>query len=137
MSDKEVSEQDLLGYLDEMLPVERMSDIEKQLRLSEELRRRAASLAQRRDQGVHSVGEIWRRSRLSCPTREQLGSYLLGALAADHSSYVEFHLQTVGCRVCLANVNDLETAMKEVPETQQRRRRYFESSAGLLPRSET
>jgi hypothetical protein len=37
----------------------------------------------RRDAGVHSLGEIWRRNRVSCPTRQQLGSFLLGILSDE------------------------------------------------------
>ena len=42
----------------------------------------------RRDAGVHSLGEIWRRHRLSCATREQLGSYVLGVLLKEAADYL-------------------------------------------------
>src|SRR5262245_12654295 len=105
-----VSDAELLAYLDESLPVERMATIEAALRQSAELANRAALLIQGRDQGGHSVSEIWRRGRLSCPTRHQLGSYLLGALEPRLSEYVDFHLQTVGCRYCAANLDDIRQA---------------------------
>ena len=127
------SDDELLAYLDELLPVQRMTSVEKALRGSESLRRHAASLARRRDQGVHSVGEIWRRLRLSCPTRSQLGSYLLGVLDADFAGYLDFHIQTVGCRICAANLRDLELAAQSKSDAQPRRRRIFQSSAGYLP----
>ena len=81
---KAYSDDDLLAYLDEMLPADRMTAVEADLRADEALRLRVAAVARRRDQGVHSVGEIWRRLRLSCPTRNQLGSFLLGTLEPDH-----------------------------------------------------
>ncbi len=86
-----------------------------------------------RDRGDHSIGAIWRRTRLSCPTREQLGSYLLQALDGEWQEYIDFHLKTIGCSYCLANLRDLETLHNDTkPKTQERRRRYFESSAGYL-----
>jgi anti-sigma factor RsiW len=126
------SDADLLAYLDEMLPAEKMTVLESALRQEEALRLRVAGLARRRDQGAHSVGEIWRRQRLSCPTRNQLGSFLLGTLDAALAEYVEFHLRSVGCRICAANLDDLERSTKQGGESTDRRRRFFESSAGHL-----
>lgn len=126
------SDDDLLAYLDEMLPPERMAAIEAHLRTDEPLRLRVAALSRRRDEGIHSVGEIWRRSRLSCPSRSQLGSFLLGTLSGLQAQYVEFHLRSIGCRLCTANLHDLERSLKPAPEANDRRRRFFESSAGRL-----
>jgi hypothetical protein len=124
---------ELLAYLDEGLPVERMTAIEGALRTSEDLRRRTAELRDQRDQQGHSVGEIWRRGRLSCPTRHQLGSYLLGALATDLSQYIAFHLETVGCRYCAANLDDLRQSQQASSnETARRRQKFFQSSAGYV-----
>jgi hypothetical protein len=129
---KSFSDDDLFGYLDEMLPAEQMTLIETQLRANEALRLRIAALSRRRDEGMHSVGEIWRRGRLSCPSRTQLGSFLLGTLDSDFAEYVEFHVRSIGCRLCAANLHDLEKAAKSTHETTDRRRRFFESSAGHL-----
>lgn len=123
---------ELLGYLDEALPVDRMTAVEAELRASTALRHRVAGLRQSRDHDGHSVSEIWRRGRLSCPDRRQLGSYLLGALAADCADYIEFHLHTVGCRYCQANLADLQEASQPTTATTVRRRRFFESSAGYM-----
>lgn len=133
MARAEFSDDELIAYFDELLPAERMAAVEKALRKSESLRRRAAGLSRRRDQGVHSVGEIWRRERLSCPSRNQLGGYLLGALDKDAAEYLEFHIRTIGCRLCAANLYDLEQALESTPEARQRRRKFFQSSAGYLP----
>ena len=129
------TDQELLAYLDEMLSVDEMARVERSLRSSEPLRLRAASLVRRRDQGAHSVGEIWRRLRLSCPTRSQLGSYLLGTLSEGLAGYVDFHLRTIGCRPCAANLRDLEQALEATPEVRERRRKFYQTSAGYLPRS--
>jgi hypothetical protein len=128
------SNSELEAFLDEALPVERMAAIEEALRQSDELQKRLAAINGRRDAGVHSLGEIWRRHRLSCPTREQLGSYLLGVLARDAADYTKFHIETIGCRFCQASVADLKAQQTsaEAQVTEQRRQRYFQSSAGYL-----
>ena len=132
MNEQTFTDEELSAYLDEMLSVDRMATVEHALRDSEPLRRRAASLARLRDHGEHSLGAIWRRRRLSCPSRTELGSYLLGTLPAQTSDYVDFHVRTVGCRVCTANLNDLEQAAQAGDESQQRRKKFFQSSAGYL-----
>ena len=129
------TDDELLAFLDELLPNERASAIEQTLRDAEELRNRLASLIRRRDQGGHTVGEIWRRYRLTCPDRQTLGSYLLGVLDEPLQQYIQFHLETIGCRLCSATVIELEEAQTADSEQPiQRRRRYFESSAGHLRR---
>ena len=129
----EFTDAELLAYLDEALSVERMSALEQALRQNGELRSRAAALRQQRDEEGHSVGEIWRRGRLSCPSRHQLGSFLLGALPGELADYITFHLETVGCRYCNANLDDLREADKQSSnETAQRRQKYFQSSAGYV-----
>ena len=77
------SNSELEAFLEESLPVERMAAIEDALRHNDQLQQRLTAINGRRDAGVHSLGEIWRRHRLTCPTREQLGSYLLGVLPHD------------------------------------------------------
>ncbi|MCA9055416.1 MAG: hypothetical protein KDA75_16360 [Planctomycetaceae bacterium] len=127
------SDDELLAYLDEMLSVERAAECESQLRSSPELRQRLSLLLRRRDQGGHSIGEVWRRKRLSCPSRSELGSWLLDALDDDPSDYIEFHLKTIGCRACAANVDDLrQSQQRGAAGVEERRRKFFESSAGVL-----
>jgi hypothetical protein len=126
------TDDELLAYADEALPAERMAVVEAELRRSENLRQRLIGLLGQRDQGVHSVGEVWRRARLTCLTRQQLGNYLLGVLDSEWTDYVVFHLQTVGCRFCNANLDDLKRTAITTPDTQQRRQKYFQSSVGGL-----
>ena len=125
---------DLERFLDENLPHDRMAEIEAALRDDSELADQVAAVVGRMDAGVHSLGAIWRSHRLSCPTREQLGSFLLNVLDEDETGYVRFHLESVGCRFCAASLDDLreqhETTSAQVADT--RRRKYFQSSAGYL-----
>ena len=130
-----ITQSDLQAYLDEALSPADMAAIEAELRKKPELIKQLAAINARRDAGVHSVGEIWRRQRLSCPSREQLGSHLLGALDGDHDQYIDFHIKTVGCRYCQANLEDLRRQQEETAETvKTRRTKYFQSTAGHLRR---
>jgi DNA-binding phage protein len=123
----------LNAYLDDALNDKETAQVEQALRESDPLRWQLRALIQERDRGEHSIGMVWRRERLSCPSREQLGSYLLRVLDDGQQEYIHFHLQTIGCPYCLANLADLEARLKEpAPKAEQRRRRYFESSAGYL-----
>ncbi len=127
------SDQQLQAYLDEGLPTAGMSAVEQGLRDDGELRERLLELAAQREAGVHGLGEIWRRHRLSCPARTQLGGFLLGTLEAEQQSYVKFHLEQVGCRLCIANLDDLQQMhAQQLRATQDRRQRFFKTSAGLL-----
>ena len=118
-----ITQSDLQAYLDEALAPAEMTAIETELRKKPELLKQLAAINARRDAGVHSVGEIWRRQRLSCPSREQLGSYLLGALDGDHAEYIDFHLKTIGCRYCQANLEDLRRQQEETGELAAAERR--------------
>jgi hypothetical protein len=130
------SPSDLEAYLDEALPIEEMARIEKTLREEPDFARQLAAVIARRDSGVVSLGEVWRQHRLSCPARQELGSMLLGVLPDDVARYVRFHLEVVGCRYCQANMADLENRRAETQtSSQDRRRKYFQSSAGQLPRN--
>ncbi|MAT68393.1 MAG: hypothetical protein CMJ58_02610 [Planctomycetaceae bacterium] len=128
------SDTQLDAFLDEALPPEMMAEIEAAMRDDESLKERLATIVGRRDAGLHSLGAIWRRRRLTCPTREQLGSRLLGVLDPALDEYVTFHLEVVGCRVCQASLADLQqrSAAEEATGAAARRQRYFQSSAGLL-----
>lgn len=129
------SDSELEAFLDEALPPERMSAIEQTLRETPEFAQRLMAINARRDAGVHSLGEVWRRHALTCLNRSTLGSYLLNVLPEAEQRYVAFHLERIGCRVCQANLDDLKSRHADENEAvATRRRKYFQSSAGLLPR---
>ena len=128
-----MTDADLLAYLDEALPAGDMTRIEQALRTEPLLSARLAQLLVERDAGLHTLSAIWRRERVSCPSRSQLGSYLLDVLVEAEATFVRQHLEVTGCRYCQANLEDLrgqphETAAK----SQSRRQRYFQSSVGHL-----
>jgi len=59
-----------------------------------------------------SVSYVWIEERISCPNRDLLRSYLCDSLEGDHQDYVKFHLETIGCPYCQANLEDLEVAIE-------------------------
>ncbi len=124
----------LRAYLGDALPPEELARVEKALRDSAELRAQLEEVRENRgDLGLHSLGAIWRRGRLSCPTRQQLGSYLLDALDPDLASYLKFHLDVIACPYCQANVADLKSKGAQVPAAiQTRHNRIIQSSRHLL-----
>jgi hypothetical protein len=131
MSD--ITREQLHAYLDDALSDAETARVEQALRDSEPLRRALRQAMQERDRGEHSLGAVWRRERLTCPPREQLGSYLLGVLDDALQEYIAFHLNTIGCPFCQANLADLQALQQEpAPKARERRRRYFQSSAGYL-----
>jgi len=131
------SSSEIEAFLDEALDADKMAAIESSLREDKELLGQVAEVISRRDAGIHSLGEIWRRHRVSCPSREDLGSYLLEVLPGPQQLYLRFHLETVGCRMCQANLEDLQLQQAGGDQGRQaRRKRYFESSAGYLRRDD-
>lgn len=133
MAMNEISREQLHAYLDDALSDAETAKVEQALRASEPLRRSLRQAMQERDRGEHSLGAVWRRERLTCPTREQLGSYLLQVLDAGEQDYLDFHLRVIECPYCVANLADLQARQQEpAPQAQERRRRFFQSSAGYL-----
>ncbi len=132
----EITPAQLEAYLDEALPAEEMARIEKALRHDASLAAELGALVARRDAGVLSIGAVWRRHRLSCPTRQEWANYLLGTLPEDAAGYFRLHVETIGCRFCQANLTDLERQPGQADRAAvQRRRKYFQSSVGRVPKS--
>lgn len=128
-----IDDETLRSYLAESLPSDAMARVEKALRESSALRQRLEDVRQdRQDPSLHTLGAIWKRGRLSCPTRQQLGSYLLEALAPEQADYVEFHVNVIACPFCQANLADLRGKSETHPLARARRQRYFHSSRHLL-----
>jgi hypothetical protein len=74
--------------------------------------------------------EIWEEHRLSCPKRSTVGGYLLKTLDRPWQEYVEFHLNTLGCRFCKANLEDLKEEKQEAPR--KLRDRLMQSTVGFF-----
>jgi hypothetical protein len=98
----------LRDYLNDALPDNELANVERALRDSAELRDLLREVLEQQDRGEHTAGAIWRRERVSCPTRDQLGGYLLGAGDPELLEYIRFHLEEIGCPYCQANLDDLK-----------------------------
>lgn len=85
-----------------------------------------------------SVGRIWREEGVSCLKRSTLGKYMLGVLDDEWREYVDFHVGTVGCDRCNANLEDLKTEDERDEAARSAfRERCFASSVGFLSRRPT
>lgn len=129
----EITEAELEAYLDETLDPERASIVESQLAENPELLARLSHINGRRDAGIHTLGEIWRRNQLGVPTREDLGSYLLGVLEQEKQDYIDFRINVLKCPFTIANLNDLKNEQEKNDDSVEvRRSRYLQSSAGYF-----
>jgi len=127
-----ITDGELEAYAEERLPQQRMAAVEAALRADRSLRQRLEKILAERASGYVSVGAIWRQRRLSCPSREQLGAFLLDAIDPQLQSYIKFHIEEVGCPYCAANLADIRDRSRRDEEQVKRRRRLFESSIGHL-----
>ncbi|WP_337173734.1 hypothetical protein [Paludisphaera sp.] len=129
----DIDEATLRDYLADRLAPGESARVEKALRDSASLRARLEDVRDdREDLQLHSLGAIWIRARLTCPTRQQLGSLLLDALDPDLADYFRFHLEVVECPFCRANLADLEAQGAAADASRGRRQRILKSSAHLL-----
>ena len=126
----------LRNYLADALSPEDSARVEKALRDSAELRAQLEDVRQNRADGqIHTLGAIWHRARLTCPSRQQLGSYLLEALDPALAAYLQFHLDVVECPFCQANLADLKVqsqAATTAKASKTRQHRILQSSQHLL-----
>ena len=129
----EITKEVLRDYLNDALPPDRAAAVERRVREEPQLLALVAEARAEADPADHSVGAVWRRERLSCPSRETLSSFVQDLLDADHAEYVRFHLIEICCPACNANRDDLARLRDEpVADRARRRKRIVDSSAGEL-----
>lgn len=129
-----IGDEDLLAYFDERLAPGESSRIEQALRSTPDLLTRAANLIEARDRGGHSLGEIWRRTRASCPSRAVWAAWVEGRLGDAMAQYLNFHLTKAGCSYCSASVDDLRRH-DDARGAENRVRKIFQTSIGRLSKS--
>ena len=125
------TDEELLSYADERLPVSRAAELERLLRTSPDMMDRLAELMRCSDSGDQSLGAMWRRGRWSCPPRAVWSAFVDGRLGDGLSQYLQFHVETIGCRICAANLADLQQNAN-TSDSEGRVRKIFQSSAGRL-----
>ena len=77
------------------------------------------------------LSRLWEEHRPTCPKRSTVGKWLMGTLDSDWASYVGFHVETLGCRFCQANRDDLQLDT-EPSDSQSARQRIMQSSVGFF-----
>jgi len=131
----EFTDAELEAYLDESLDSLRAAEIESAIKTDKELIRRLSMINGRRDAGIHTLGEIWRRNQIGVPSAETMGNFLLGVLPEDEADYINFRMKQLRCPFTLAMFNDLQTQQSESAEmSKTRRERFYKTSAGFLKR---
>ena len=125
------TDEELMAYADERLPVDQAAELERLLRSSTDLVQRLAELVQSRESLDPSLGAKWRRGRWSCPPRAVWSAFVDGRLGDGLSQHLRFHVEVIGCRVCAANLADLQQS-GDHSDSEGRVRKIFQSSAGRL-----
>jgi hypothetical protein len=133
MSQPAITRSVIESYLHDALPPEQAATVEKAIREQPSLLALVSQVRRESDFGEHSVGAIWKRERLSCPTREKLAMLLDDVLDDDYAEYVKSHIKVVGCHVCQSVLDDLHHLRAEPTAPRAaRRKRIADSSAGIL-----
>lgn len=132
----EFTDAELEAYLDEALDPNRAADLELSVSEDKSLLRRLSHINGRRDAGIHTLGEIWRRNQIGVPTIEQMSNHLLGVLPREESDYIMFRLDVLRCPYTIAMYKDL-SGKKDGGGSESRRKKYFNSSAGLLRKKDS
>ena len=135
---RKFTDAELEAYLDEGLDPTRAAELEEGLKMDRELLRRLSHINSRRDAGIHTLGEIWRRNQVAVPTREQMGNFILGVSTAEEVDYIRFRMDVLKCRVTVALHDDLKEQQIEndAEKSASRRSKIFQSSAGLLKKKD-
>ena len=129
----EFTDAELEAYLDEALDPNRAAELEHFVSQDKRLLARLSRINGRRDAGIHTLGEIWRRNQIGVPSVEQVSNHLLGVSSKEESDYIMFRMNVLRCPFTIAMYRDLSAKQDSdhtVSET--RRTKFFNSSAGLL-----
>lgn len=133
----EFTDAELEAYLDESLDASRAAEIEQAVREDRKLLERLSMINGRRDAGIHTLGEIWRRNQIGVPAIEVMQNFYQGELSDDESAYIKFRMEELRCPFTLAMFRELEAQKNENLEmSKTRREKFFEKSARLLRKSD-
>ncbi|QDV87134.1 RNA polymerase sigma factor [Planctomycetes bacterium TBK1r] len=80
------------------------------------------------------LSRVWESQRPSCPKRSTLGKFTLGILPPPWAEYVDFHVRTLGCGFCRANLDELNPDTSR-DDQDAARERLFESTIGFFSAS--
>ena len=129
----EFTDAELEAYLDESLDSARSTEIEQTVRNDSALLKRLSQINGRRDAGMHTLGEIWRRHQIGVPSPDEMRDHLQGKLSAEESDYIDFRIEHLKCPFTIALERDIQAQAVEGDQSSQNRRdKFYEKSAGLL-----
>ncbi len=132
----EFTDAELDSYLDESLEPGRAAVLETELRQHPELLQRLSKINARRNAGVHTVAEIWRRNQVCVPAPEKMQAYLDGELSVEESSYIDFRIKELKCVFTLAIYHDLLAQQNEAGQfARDRREKIFDRGADMIKRN--
>ena len=131
----EFTDADLEAYLDEALNPDQAAELEQAMREDSKLLDRLSYINGRRDAGIHTLGEIWRRNQVGVPSTEEVSDFLEGKLDAGHAEYIQFRMETLKCRFTDSIVESLESQKSPDKKSQAKKRaeNISKSSANLMP----
>lgn len=121
---------ELQAYVAETLAVARSTALEAAVGRDARLRQRLKTIVSGQSSGGVAIGTIWREQQLSCPNRATWSAYRQGTLGDGLRQYLDFHLTEIGCRICAANLADLQH--HDDPAADRRSRKFFATSVGRL-----
>lgn len=125
---------ELEAYLDESLDPARAAEIEAAMKIDKGLVLKLSNINGRRDAGVHTLSDIWRRNQVGVPSREALSQFLLGSLTSEESDYIRFRIDVLKCRFTTALLADLKSQKSDAvkSESDGRRKKLYQSGAGIF-----
>jgi len=78
--------------------------------------------------------DTWESQRITCPKRSTIGAFLLEQLEPEWFDYIDFHVTTLGCHFCRANLKDMR--QQKTLEESMFRERIMASTIGFLHNTE-
>jgi hypothetical protein len=129
----EFNDSEFEAYLDESLDSARALDLETALRSDPQLLKRLSQINGRRDAGIHTLGEIWRRNQVGVPSPEEIELHLQGKLPQEEADYVEFRIKELKCVFTIALLQDAMSRRKDDGrQSRSRQEKIYEKSSDLL-----
>ena len=108
--------------------IQKLSDL---IHVGESLRDSKDNVVRLGETDLHAA---WESHRPSCPKRSTLGKYTLDILSPAWKDFVDFHVKTLGCLYCNANLDELNRDTGSAIRS-SKKKQLFQSTVGFLPPS--
>jgi hypothetical protein len=127
------NDSELEAYLDESLDSGRAAELEVALRTDPQLLKRLSSINSRRDAGIHTLGEIWRRNQVGVPSPQEIEAHMQASLPRELSDYIEFRVRELKCVFTIALLQDAMAQQADNGrQSKSRQEKIYRKSADLL-----